>query len=344
MTRAARHHVPRTAAAILAIVLATAAPDAALAWGATGHRIVGEEAIAALPRDLPAFLRNPRAAADVGELAREPDRSKGAGKTHDSNLDPAHYIDLDDAGKAFGGPSLRALPPTRAEYEAALQAVGQDSWKAGYLPYSIVEQHQQLVVDFAYWRVLDAAERNHAWRGHQAWFRDDRRRREALIFETLGQLAHFVGDGAQPLHATLHYNGWGDFPNPKGFTTAKVHSPVEGAFVRASVRSAEVRARMAPYRPCACAIDERTRNYLAATHALVEPFYSLEKQGGFQRGDPRGAAFVTRELARGASELRDMVADAWRASATAKVGWPAVAVADVVNGKTDPYTSLYGLD
>src|SRR5258706_14116075 len=82
----------------------------ALAWGATGHRLIGREAIAALPNDLPAFLRAPGVADRVGELAREPDRWKDAGKPHDADRDPAHFLDLGDDGAVLGGPTLAALP------------------------------------------------------------------------------------------------------------------------------------------------------------------------------------------------------------------------------------------
>ena len=55
----------------------------ALAWGATGHRLIGRDAMQALPDDLPAFLRTTAAVDTVGELAREPDRWKDAGAVHD---------------------------------------------------------------------------------------------------------------------------------------------------------------------------------------------------------------------------------------------------------------------
>ena len=70
-------------AALALAVAAAAAPSVALAWGNTGHRIVGELAMEALPVEVPAFLRTPQAVTDVGELSREPDRSKGSGKIHD---------------------------------------------------------------------------------------------------------------------------------------------------------------------------------------------------------------------------------------------------------------------
>ena len=180
--------------------------------------------------------------------------------------------------------------------------------------------------------------------GHRAWFAADAAQRRALILRDLGALGHYVGDGSQPLHVTEHFNGWGDFPNPRGFTQSRVHAFVEGAFVRAFVSVQSVRAAMAPYRDCACPIDRRAEAYLTATNHQVGPFYELYKAGGFLGGDGRGRAFAAERLAAGAAELRDEVVGAWRASATAEVGWPAIAVADVEAGKLDPFDSLYGAD
>jgi hypothetical protein len=333
----------RLACMVLAVILA-AAPGSALAWGATGHRLIGWAAVRALPPEVPVFLRTRQAADDVGELSREPDRSKAAGRVHDADRDPGHFVDVFDDGTVMGGPRLSALPPTRAEYDAALRAAGVDSWKAGYLPYSIIDRRQQLAHDFAYWRVLKAAEANPRWSGHRAWFAADRRRREAQIFQDIGQLSHFVGDGSQPLHVTIHFNGWGELPNPAGYTTAKIHAPFEGELVRAFVRPADVVARMSPLRLCRCAIEQRTADYLAETNRRVLPLYELEKAGALAKGDRRGVAFATEQLARGASELRDVIVEAWIASASHPVGWPAVAPADVAAGKADPYPSLYGTD
>jgi hypothetical protein len=319
-------------------------PASALAWGNTGHRMIGEVAVRALPKALPAFLRTPQAARDVGELSREPDRLKGFGKTFDSDMSPAHFIDLGDDGTVLGGPRLEALPPTRAEYDAQLRAVGQDSWKAGYLPYAIVEAYERLSRDFAYWRVLKAAEANPKWKAHRAWFTADRKRREALILQDAGLLSHFVADGSQPLHVTVHFNGWGDFPNPEGYSSAKLHAPFESDLVQASVKEAEVAARLAPFRSCDCAMAQRVEGYLAQTGKLVVPFYQLEKAGGLNPGDPRGPALATQQLAVGASELRDLMVEAWRASGGQTVGWKPVSVADVEAGRVDPYPALYGID
>jgi len=331
---------------VLTLAALLAAPGAALAWGATGHRIIGELAVRNLPKgELPAFLARRAAIADVGELSREPDRSRGAGKLHDSDRDPAHQVNLDDEGRLEGGPPLKPMPPTRADYEAALRAAGGDSWKAGYLQYAIVDRYQQLTTDFAFWRALDAAERNRAWRTHRAWFKADKARREGLILRTLGELSHFVGDGSEPLHVTIHYNGWGAYPNPAGFTTQKIHAAFEGAMVRAGVTEAMVAARMKPFRTCGCPIEARAVDFLLASDAQVAPLYEMEKAGGMAAGDPRGPAFAAERIAEGASELRDLIVEAWRASEDRAIGYkPSVRPRDVEAGKADPYDSFYSAD
>jgi hypothetical protein len=107
-----------------------------------------------------------------------------------------------------------------------------------------------------------------------------------------------------------------------------------------------VMAKMAPPKDCHCALQKEVADYLTATGALVVPLYRLEKAGGLAPGDPRGPAFATQQIAVGASELRDLIAEAWRVSATQTLGYKpnAVAVADVIAGKTDPYAMLYGID
>ena len=334
----------RVACLAVLVTFAVTAPDPALAWGGSGHRMVGEAALRALPVDLPAFLRTPQAILDVGELSREPDRWKGSGRLHDANHDPEHFVDLSDDGSILGGPRLAALPPTRAAYDTAMRAVGQDEWKAGVLPYAIVDRYQQLTRDFAMWRALRFAAGRPAWKAHRRWFTADRQRREAQLLVTLGELSHFVGDGSQPLHVSIHYNGWGDYPNPDGYTTARIHSLFESELVRTSVNTAGVTLRMPPPRGLAGTIEQRTADYLATTGAMVVPLYQLEKAGGLKPGDPRGAAFATERISVGAAELRDLIVLAWHASDTQTIGWRPIPLADVLSGKTDPYAVLYGID
>ena len=325
-------------------VLITAMPGPVLAWGGSGHRIIGQLAIRNLPAEVPRFLRTPETARDVGELSREPDRHKGAGRLHDTDREGLHFVDIDEQGRLLGGPPMVPLAATRADYAVQLRAFGLDEWKAGYLPYAIVDRWQQLTINLAYWRVLTAAIANPSWRANRTWFREDLRRREALILKDIGELSHFVGDGSQPMHVSIHYNGWGDYPNPNGYTTAKIHALFEGELVKARVSQVDVAAKVTPFRSCDCAIEQRVTTYLLASRDQVVPLYEMEKAGGMKPGDPRGGAFATERLAAGATEVRDLIVEAWRASATTKVGWRPIAVQDVLSGKINPYVALSSVD
>jgi hypothetical protein len=335
---------PSLLVGIAALVALGAAPRA-LAWGGTGHRWIGRAAIETLPDELPPFLRSAAARDEVGELSREPDRSRNAGRAHDADRDPGHFVDGDDAGRIAGGPALSAPPATREDYEAALRAVGATSWKIGYLPYSIIEDWQQLRKDFAYWRADDAGARYTADPAHRAWLEADRARRERLILADIGALSHFVGDGSMPLHVSIHFNGWGPYPNPNGYTEAPVHTPWEGAYVRANVPYSAVLANVAPFHDCACPFEQRVGAYLTTTWLTVVPFYELEKAGAFHVAAGKGFDFTVARLAAGASELRDEIVLAWRASEAESVGYkPAMGIADIEAGKIDPYNGLYGGD
>src|SRR5690606_31743255 len=244
------------------------------------------------------------------------------------------------------GLSIDALPRLKSEYDATLTAAGLDVDDAGYLPYAIMDAYQQLVRDFATWRVLNAAEARETDPGKRAWYREDRLRREALILRDAGVLGHYVGDGSQPHHTTIHYNGWDrDTPNPEGFTTSRqTHGLFEGAYTARVARLDAVEAAMTAPRLEGFDLRARVPAYLKATLTEVVPFYRLEKAGGFGEGDGRGGAFVIERLAAGASELRDLIVLAWRDAGDDAIGWPAVKVAEVEAGTADPWLAMYGED
>ena len=335
-----RGHVAALALAAAAI----ASSGHALAWGATGHRMIGVAAMSTLPSDMPDFLRDPGAATKVGELSREPDRWKGTGRVHDNERDGAHYVDLGDDGLVTGGPALTALPATRELYDATLRAVGTDSWKSGWLPYSIVDGWEQLAKDFAYLRVDVWAATSDPDIGHRAWFAADLAERRQLILRDIGALSHYVGDGSQPLHVSVHHDSWGNFPNPENFTQGRFHATFEGAFVQGNVTQAEVTGAVGPLGDCHCEIMKGVTAYLATTNTLVAPLYRLHQQHGFETGDPRGRAFAIARLGAGATELRDLIALAWRLSPNPSVGYPAATAADIIAKGGDPFDSFYGSD
>jgi hypothetical protein len=338
----------RCAVFLAALSLAAGAATQALAWGSTGHRLIGRLAMQALPASVPGFLRTPQAVEEIGELAREPDRSRGAGQPHDADLDPGHFVDLEEGGHVFTpqGPHIGALPRSRGDYDVALARAGIDPFKAGFLPYNLMDGYQQLVKDFAWWRVEKAAERSTRDRRDRAWIAADRTSRERLIVRDLGYWAHFVGDASQPMHVSIHYNGWGDYPNPRGYTQERIHTPFEGPYVHDNVTAEAVRAAMAPPGDCGPTIQTCTVAYLTTTLGQTEPLYALRSAGGFQPGDPRGRAFATARVAAGASALRDLILKAWRESDRGQIGYgdKIITVRDAEAGRPVPMGILYGED
>ena len=151
--------ISRTFSAAILIPLLLLFQQEALAWGASGHRMISRMAIESLPAEIPAFIRTSRAIEMIGELGREPDRSRGTGNSHDHDLDPGHYINLSDDFAVGGVLPLDALPGTREDYDTALRSNGTNEYRVGFLPYAIIDGWQQLQMDFAYWRADAAAER-----------------------------------------------------------------------------------------------------------------------------------------------------------------------------------------
>jgi hypothetical protein len=66
--------------------------------------------------------------------------------------------------------------------------------------------------------------------------------------------------------------------------------------------------------------------------------------GTFSGDDLKGKDFAAERMAAAASELRDMVMEAWRTSADAAVGYPHVQVRDVEAGKVVPIGELKARD
>jgi hypothetical protein len=323
-------------------LLVSGAAGHAHAWGAKGHNMISGMAVEMLPDTMPAFLLVEGAGPQIGELSREPDRWRDSGSTHDGERNSAHWVNLDDAGRIDGGPTLAELPDTREEYDSLLREVGFSQYMSGYLPYAVIDGWQQLVKDFAYWRVLVAASDRATDPAVDARLAQDRQLREMLTLRDLGVWSHYVADAGNPMHTTIHSDGWGDYPNPAGYTTERgFHTTFETEFVNANIEPAEVAFRVPAPAPCDCSIMDRTRTYLAASNAQIVPLYEQEKNGAFDVQSAAGQDFVAMRMAAAVAEVRDMVIMAWDASEAMPVGFPPDTLAEVEAG-ADPSEALFG--
>jgi hypothetical protein len=257
-----------------------------------------------LPPDLPAFFLQARD--QLVYLDPEPDRWRSQElREMDQAWSYDHFIDLENVP----GGALDA--PDRYSFILALHRDGIERPEStvGFLPYRIVELYQRLVTEWRLWREETDPVR-------KAWI-------EQRIINDAGILGHYVTDGANPHHTTIHYNGWSaDAPNPEGFTTDRdFHWRFESEFVEAHVRPDQVEALVrGPTASVAGHARASVMDYLQTSHRLVVPLYRLEKAFGFDPDAPAHAEtrdFVAQRLAAGADMLRTLWWSAWQESATA---------------------------
>ncbi len=302
-----------TGAAALCVFIAGACAPAQ-AWGVKGHTIIGEAAVAHMPADLPAFMQANSAKDEIVYLQAEEDRLK-IGVAQDRawarEWTTDHYLDIGDDGMVDGVVSLDALPATRDEFIKALSRAPQhiDAYSVGFSPYAILEGYEQVRADFALWRLATPLEKPE---------------RANLTVHDIGMFAHFVGDGSQPLHMSVHYNGWGDYPNPAGYTTSHTfHADYEDVFVDAHLSAADVTPLVGAAQTLSDVPLAEIGRYLAKTNTQVVPLYALAKRGAMDPGgasDARSALIKlsAEQLAAAATMLDSLIETAWRASATLK--------------------------
>jgi hypothetical protein len=309
----------RVAAAV--ILLPVVFVQQSLGWGADGHKLINRLAAAALPTDVPAFLRNGAALDAMEYLGPEPDRWKNhAEEDLSATSSPDHFIDMEwadlasvpcTAGQSGCPANGRDFPHKRYDYIRAVEkaAAAHPELKItaetiGFQPWQVEEVYERLKVGLREYRKLVAANQ-------------DTKPAETAVLFYAGWLGHYVADGSQPLHVTIQYNGWTG-PNPNGYTTEhKIHSQFETMFVIAAAKAADVAPLVAAAKPTVLN-DEWADylEYLRHSNSLVEQTYQLEKAGGFVgTGTPESRAFLDERLAAGAIELRDMIYTAWVKSA-----------------------------
>lgn len=287
--------------AVAAVLLPVMLVQQGLAWGGDGHRMINRLAGAALPVDVPEFLRSAQALDALEYYGPEPDRWKSPAEPElGAAGSPEHFMDMEYADL------VGELPRKRYDYVRAL-AFAQKAHpdlplspeKVGLQPYVTVEVWERLKSAMREYRELVKEHK-------------DTKPVEAEIVFLAGWLGHYVGDGSQPLHATIQFNGWTG-PNPHGYTTEhRIHAEFESVFVSANVKPADV-AKLIAAKPVVVGdVFTDYVAYLRHSESLVETTYQLEKAGGFDgAGTSAGKAFAEERLAAGATELRDMIYSAW---------------------------------
>lgn len=269
----------------------------AAAWGDKGHRMVPGLALKQLPPDVP-VLRD--WATTITDLGPEPDRWRAGGEMLKASQAPDHYINLEPLS------FLATFPPARPAYIEALYSEAQRTgqklppFEIGFQPYIAGEVYERLRVSFAEYE-------------YAREMKKPVREIEQRVAFYAGWLSHYVADGAQPLHTTIHQDGWILAGANPGVPPAErgIHSRFETGFVDQNVSEADVAAVEPARLPAITNFLVEYVAYLRRSHALVRGLYELDKQNAFRgAGTPAGKQFVVARLAAG----RDMLAAIWTAA------------------------------
>jgi hypothetical protein len=293
----------------LMLALAIISSPRLFGWGLTGHVVITRAAINALPGDVPGFVK--RQIDWVSSRSITPDTYRAASEPFIKMAeDPSHEWHLEQV--TF----LQMIPRSRVEFIQALydeykrleksdpaKAALTNPTSTGMLPYTTMEVYERLKVTFRTWR-------------------DQQRDKQATTFTEqdaafyIGWLSHYVADASQPLHSSIHHDGWrGD--NPKNFTRdGALHWGFENDFVDLiGLKEGDIQSRIASAKIIADPFSAILA-HLARSNTRVEQVYALEQQHALT--DKSNAA--ARELlyvctSDGATLLRDLIYTAWTTSA-----------------------------
>jgi hypothetical protein len=137
----------------------------------------------------------------------------------------------------------------------------------------------------------------------------------------MGVMGHFVGDGAQPLHTTIYFNGWNGV-NPNGYTTNRgFHSWIDGGYFHKTgePKLEDLAGRIHPAEKVGEAgrpdgLFRAVVSYLVEQNKLVEPLYQLDKDGKLTGEGPQGLLgrpFLEGQLVKGGQMLGNIWLTAW---------------------------------
>ncbi len=270
------------------------------AWGVRGHQEINRAAMRGMPADSARFLK-----------AHE-DYIVALGPVPDSWRTPAEPFlkILEDPNHGWFQEQASALMknPPRSRYEFVL-ALYEEYKKSkdpltnirwtGTIPYAAIECYERIKAGMRRYRAAED-------KGENPKFI------ELEIATNIGYLGHYAGDSANPMHDTIHHDGWSG-ANPKEFATdPRVHVRFETAFVDLiQLTSSDLLPRMKPAKvlddPFTAMMKHIERSYSELEHA-----YALDKSGALADKDSEEAKALIYQLTGNAAELmRDLVYTAW---------------------------------
>lgn len=207
-------------------------------WGAEGHRLISNKAMTLLPDEMSSFTQWQEY---ITVHSVDPDLRR----EHDKSEAPRHYIDIDYYPEFNNGKMIEDKSKLVAEYGDSVVT------KMGLLPWATLDTYKKLVQAFK-----------------------DGDRDKALIYAS--DLGHYVGDGHQPMHTIVNYNG--QLTNQKG-----IHGRYETVMVDSNLSeiNSDFRAEKALY------INDPLKfifNYITDANSVVNLLFDADTYS-FKKAD-----------------------------------------------------------
>jgi hypothetical protein len=248
--------------------------------------------VLAQPQEVPAFFRN--AAAQVAHMSFDPDVAKNRAAPHlyDGEF-TEHFFDLE----LLEGDDI---PEKRHEFIALCNRLGVAPNRIGYAPYSIMEYTERLMVAFA---------------EHRKW--PENPMIQAKIFVYAGILAHYAEDIAQPLHATIHYDGRVVDDGEK--LHAGIHETMDSLIERLEMKPTDL-ARNVTVVPIEGDLAEAVRAQIYESNGRVDLVYELVE--GLDPVSKQGRALAQERARRAVAFTASLYLTAWQLSEDVRLpGW-----------------------
>ncbi|MBY0504885.1 MAG: hypothetical protein K2X03_13310 [Bryobacteraceae bacterium] len=276
----------------------------ACAWGVRGHHEINRAAMRGMAADGPAFLKVQQEY--IVALGPVPDSWRTPAEPFLKILeDPNHGWFQEQAQSLMRNPPRSRYEFVLAlyrEYEKTKDPLTNVRW-TGTIAYAAIESYERIQAGMRRYRAAQANGQ-------------DTRFIETEIATHIGYLGHYAADAANPMHDSIHHDGWvGE--NPSQFATdPAVHGRFETAFVDLiQLTSDDLLPRMKAAQvledPFTAMLQHIERSYAELEHA-----YALDKSGALK--DPENAearALVYQLTSSAAGLLRDLVHTAWVRSA-----------------------------
>ena len=296
------------------------------AWDYEGHHMVNELALVSLPKDF-GIEMTPALKGRVAFLAGEPDRWRNVPDLPLKHFNgPDHYLDVEDI--VLCGLTPETLPGMRYDFVAAIanaRTAHPEKFAAidpakdadhtreldGFLPWAITEYYAKLKSDFSSLKTFQ----------QYGGTPEEIANAKADCIYVMGVMGHYVGDGAQPLHTTKHFNGWvGE--NPKGYTVKPTfHGWIDGGYVKKTggLNFDALAAKIHPAEKIANAEapDGMFRDavaYIVEQNKFVEPLYQMEKSEQLSGEGEKGMAgrpFIEGQIVKAGQKLGNIWLTAW---------------------------------